>query len=129
MTIRVLVVDDSQHLRRLMVHALERLRNASCVEASDGAEALKKAHDGPFDLVLTDINMPVLDGLKLVSHLRQDPAHARVPIVVITTESAAGDRERAMRLGASAFLVKPVQAHQVLATVARLIQREEVRSK
>jgi two-component system chemotaxis response regulator CheY len=129
MTIRVLVVDDSPHLRHSVVYALERLRDAQCTEAGDGAEALKKLQDGPFDLVLTDINMPVLDGLKLVSHLRHDPAHAKVPIIVITTESAAVDRERAMRLGASAYLVKPVQAHQVVATVTRLLEREEASPK
>lgn len=125
MTLRVLVVDDSPHLRKLVRSAIERLRDARCVEAADGAEALRKLQEGPFDLVLTDINMPVLDGLKLVAHIRQAPASASVPIIVITTESAAVDRARAMRLGASAYLVKPVQAHQVLEAVTRLLGRGE----
>lgn len=122
MTIRVLVVDDSVQLRRSVMYALERLPDVLCLEAADGAEALKKLAAGPaFDIVLTDINMPVLDGLKLVSHIRGDPARAGLPIVIITTEAAEEDRERAMRLGANAYLVKPVQAQTVRDTVLRLL--------
>jgi len=122
MTIRVLVVDDSVQLRRSVMYALERLPGVLCIEAEDGADALKKLNQGPaFDIVLTDINMPVLDGLKLVSHIRSDPARAGLPIVIITTEAAEADRERALKLGANAYLVKPVQAQLVRDTVQRLV--------
>ena len=124
MSIRALVVDDSLALRRSVMYALQRLTQIVCVEAQDGAEALKKFSQGRFDIVLTDINMPVLDGLKLISHLRSDEANAHVPIVVITTESAEADRARAMKLGASAYLVKPVQANEILQTVQKLLGRE-----
>ena len=106
------------------MYALQRLSEIVCIEAGDGAEALKKFQTSHFDIVLTDINMPVLDGLKLVSHIRADKANDGVPIVVITTESAEADRERAMKLGASAYLVKPVQAQEVLDTVKRLLSLE-----
>lgn len=121
MTLRALVVDDSLQLRRSMMYALQRLSQLVCTEAQDGADALKKFQTGQFDIVLTDINMPVLDGLKLVSHIRADRENDRIPIVVITTEAAEGDRERAMKLGASAYLVKPVQAQVVIDTVKRLL--------
>jgi two-component system, chemotaxis family, chemotaxis protein CheY len=121
MTIRVLVVDDSVQLRRSVMYALERLEDVVCIEAEDGGEALKRLRGEHFDLVLTDINMPVLDGLKLVAHIRADPARASLPIVVITTEAAQADRERALKLGATAYLVKPVQAHTVRETVQRLL--------
>lgn len=101
--------------------ALQKLDMLTCVEAQDGVEALKKANASPFDLVLTDINMPMMDGLKLISALRQDSKHQAVPIVVITTESADADRERAMSLGASAYLVKPIQGKLVLDTVRKLL--------
>jgi two-component system chemotaxis response regulator CheY len=91
------------------------------VEAGDGAEALKKFQAGAFDIVLTDINMPVLDGLKLTAHIRQGPQNRNVPIVIITTEAALADRERALKLGANAYLVKPVQAQDVLDTVKSLL--------
>ncbi|MCU0697043.1 MAG: response regulator [Myxococcaceae bacterium] len=121
MTIRALVVDDSLQLRRSVMYALQKLPDVVCVEAGDGAEALRKLRGGPFDIVLSDINMPVLDGLKLVAHIRADPALAKLPIVMITTESAEADRERALKLGANAYLVKPVQAIEVLETVKSLL--------
>jgi two-component system chemotaxis response regulator CheY len=119
---KALVVDDSQAMRRNIVHALQRIEGMACLEAQDGAEGLKKLATDRFDLVLTDINMPVMDGLKLIALVRQgDSAHREVPIVVITTESAEEDRRRAMSLGASAYLVKPVRAQQVLSTVKELL--------
>jgi len=121
MTIRALVVDDSLQLRRSVMYALQRLEDIVCVEAGDGAEALKKFQAGHFDIVLTDINMPVLDGLKLTSHIRSGTANRLVPIVIITTEAALADRERALKLGANAYLVKPVKAQDVLDTVKSLL--------
>lgn len=120
--IRALVVDDSQAMRRSIMFALQRLGGVVCIEAQDGAEGLKKlATQGRFDLVVTDINMPLMDGLKLISHIRTATDHRTVPIVVITTESASADRARAMMLGASAYLVKPVQAKLVVDTVKDLL--------
>ncbi|GMU61386.1 MAG: response regulator [Myxococcales bacterium] len=123
MTIRALVVDDSLQLRRSVMYALQRLEDVVCVEASDGAEALKKFQGSTFDIVLTDINMPVLDGLKLTSHIRSGAQNRTVPIVIITTEAALEDRERALKLGANAYLVKPVQAQEVIDTVKSLLGR------
>ncbi|RKH68882.1 response regulator [Corallococcus aberystwythensis] len=121
--IRALVVDDSQAMRRSIMYALQRLTDVVCIEAQDGVEGLKKlATQGRFDLVMTDINMPLMDGLKLIHHIRQTDAHRAVPIVVVTTEGAAADRERAMALGATAYLVKPVQARVVLDTVKELLK-------
>ena len=121
MTIRALVVDDSLQLRRSVMYALQRLQDVICVEAADGAEAIRKFQGGGFDLVLTDINMPVLDGLKLIAHIRRNKGNLTIPIIVITTESAAEDRERALRLGATAYLVKPVKAPVVLQTVREVL--------
>ncbi len=120
--IHALVVDDSQAMRRSIMFALQRLGGVVCVEAVDGADGLKKFTQSRFDLVLTDINMPLMDGLKLISHIRQSSEQREVPIVVITTEGAAADRERAMTLGASAYLVKPVQSKVVLDTVKDLLK-------
>ncbi|HEX8705597.1 MAG TPA: response regulator [Myxococcaceae bacterium] len=120
--IHALVVDDSQAMRRSIMFALQRLGGVVCVEAVDGADGLKKFTQSRFDLVLTDINMPLMDGLKLISHIRQASERREVPIVVITTEGAAADRERAMTLGASAYLVKPVQSKVVLDTVKDLLK-------
>ena len=120
--LHALVVDDSASTRRQLCHALQRFVGMSSAEAGDGAEAWRKLSAGRFDVVLTDINMPLMDGLKLISLVRASGPHREVPIVVITTESAESDRQRATALGASAYLVKPVQAQQVVETVRRLLK-------
>ena len=83
---RVLVVEDSPTMRQLIIFSLKRLRNLEIVEANDGVEGLKKMSEKKFDLVLTDINMPVMDGIKLITLIRKDDTHKDVPIVVITPE-------------------------------------------
>jgi two-component system, chemotaxis family, chemotaxis protein CheY len=122
MGIRALVVDDSEALRKSVRYALERRGDVVCTEAQDGAEAIKKLAAATFDIVLTDINMPLLDGLKLLSRIRAEPSTLKLPVVVITTESAEADRERALKLGADAYLVKPVQAEAVLDAVEKLVR-------
>jgi two-component system chemotaxis response regulator CheY len=120
--LRALVVDDSKAMRRSIVYALERKIGIACVEAEDGADALKKLGQERFDLVLTDINMPLMDGLKLIRAIRQDEVLRTIPIVVISTERGEDEKARAMELGASAYLVKPVQAGTVVQTVKGLLQ-------
>lgn len=111
-------------MRRSILFALQRMGGFALDEAQDGVEALKKFSRAPFDIVLTDINMPMMDGLKLISHIRQGVQNAAVPIVVITTESAEEDRQKALKLGASAYLVKPVQAKEVMDAVRSLLRLE-----
>lgn len=117
-----LVVDDSAAMRRQLGVALHRVSGLQTVEAADGAEAVRRLASGTFDILITDINMPVLDGLKLISLVRGGGPHQRIPVVVITTEGAEADRRRALNLGADAYLVKPVQASQVADTVQRLLR-------
>ncbi len=119
--LHALVVDDSSAMRKQLCYALRRVVGMEAVEAGDGADAWRKLTTASFDIVLTDINMPLLDGLKLVALVRAGGAHRHVPLVVITTEGAEADRRRAMSLGASAYLVKPVQANQVVDTVRSLL--------
>jgi len=120
--LQALVVDDSPSMRKQLCYALARLEGMATTEAGDGAEAWRKLATAAYDIVLTDINMPVMDGLKLVGLVRQGGVHQRVPIVVITTEGAEADRRRAMALGASHYLVKPVQAPQVVEAVKALLR-------
>lgn len=120
--LQALIVDDSDAMRKQLAYALQRIGGVSTVEAADGADAWRKLSSATFDIVLTDINMPILDGLKLVGLVRAGGPHQRVPIVVITTEGAEADRRRAMSLGASAYLVKPVQATQVVEAVKGLLR-------
>jgi two-component system, chemotaxis family, chemotaxis protein CheY len=123
-TFKVLVVEDSPTMRQLIVFALKRLRGLSIVEANDGVDGLKKISADKFDLILTDINMPIMDGLKLVSLVRNDPNHRTIPIVVITTEGASEDRARALSLGANDYITKPVQTNKIIEVVKRLLPSE-----
>lgn len=117
-----LVVDDSAAMRKQLGWALQRVFGMSPIEATDGADAWRKLSAGRYDIVITDINMPLMDGLKLISLVRGGGQHRFVPIIVITTEGAQADRIRAMELGASKYLVKPVQSQQVVQAVRELLQ-------
>lgn len=116
-----LVVEDSLMMRQLVVFALGRIPNLKVTEAEDGVDGLRKLASAKFDIILTDINMPIMDGLKLIQRVRMDASHKDTPIVVITTEGGREDRERALRLGANAYVTKPIQAPRVIDIVRRLL--------
>jgi len=121
---RILIVEDSPTMRQLLVFALRRLKNVEIVEAQDGMDGLRKVSSDHFDLALIDINMPVMDGLKLISLIRGEDSLKEIPIVVITTEGATEDRDRALTLGANEYLTKPIQANRVLAVARALLKLE-----
>jgi two-component system chemotaxis response regulator CheY len=123
--LNALVVEDSPPMRKLIVFALSRIRNLSVVEADDGVDALRRIAGTKFDIIITDINMPILDGLKLVKRLRADEAYRDVPIIIITTEGGEEDRQRALALGANAYGAKPIQAPQVIRLVRETLGLEE----
>jgi len=116
-----LLVEDSPMMRQLIVFALSRIRNLKVIEADDGVDGLKKLATGRFDIVITDINMPIMDGLKLVKRIRTDAVHKDVPIMIITTEGGQEDRQRALQLGANSYITKPIQAPQVISKVKELL--------
>ncbi|ALC16693.1 chemotaxis protein CheY [Desulfuromonas soudanensis] len=120
-TYKVLVVEDSPTMRQLIVFALKRIRGFTIIEANDGVDGLKKLSSDKFDLIFTDINMPIMDGLKLVSLVRNDPGYKNVPIVIITTEGASEDRERALALGANDYITKPIQTIKIIDAAKRLL--------
>ena len=111
---KVLIVEDSPTMRQLISFALKRLRGIRIMEANDGVDGLKKLSAERYDLIFTDINMPIMDGLKLVSLVRNDANYKDTPIVVITTEGAREDRERALALGANDYITKPIQPNKIL---------------
>jgi two-component system chemotaxis response regulator CheY len=121
---RVLVVEDSPTMRQLISFALKRLQDVEIVEANDGVDGLKKISDGKFDLILTDINMPIMDGIKLVSLIRSGTTNKDVPIVVITTEGGQEDRDRAMALGANSYITKPVHSTELLEIAKKLLNMD-----
>ena len=119
---RILIVEDSPTMRQLLAFALKRLKSVDIVEAQDGMDGLRKVTSDHFDLALVDINMPVMDGLKLISLIRGEESLKGMPIVVITTEGAQEDRARALALGADEYLTKPIQANKVLQVAKSLLK-------
>jgi two-component system chemotaxis response regulator CheY len=123
----ILVVEDSATMRSLIASTLEELDAAvKITEAGSGFEALRLLPRGAFDLIVTDINMPDINGLELVAFLKQNPSYAGIPLIIVSTEGSARDREKGLGLGADAYLVKPFEP-QALRGLARelLAAREE----
>ena len=117
----ILVVEDSPTMRQLISFAIKRVPNSRVFEATDGVDALKKLASEKIDLILADINMPVMDGLKLVSLVRGNPTYKAIPIIIVTTEGAEEDRKRALAIGANAYLPKPIQTQELIKLVNGLL--------
>ena len=119
----VVVVDDSISVRKFVGRMLEKAGYRVKL-ASDGLEASEVVAQVGCHLVITDLEMPRMNGYELMAHLRQDPATRKIPVLVVTSRAGAKHRDRAMKEGASAFLTKPVQEDQLIATVESLIGSE-----
>ncbi len=117
----VLLVDDSTIMRMVITMNLRRLLGVTIIEAVDGQDALKKLADRSFDLVLTDMNMPVMDGASLIRYIRTQLA-SDVPIVIITTRGENKDRDIGMSLGANGYITKPVDMKELMWTVLTFLR-------
>ncbi len=117
-----LIVEDSPTMRQLLAFSLRRLNDCRIIEAVDGVDALKKLTTERVDLVITDINMPMMDGLKLIALIRGNARTKTLPIIIVTTEGAEEDRKRGLALGADAYIPKPVQPSELLEKVASLLE-------
>lgn len=115
----ILVVEDSPTMRSLVASALEELGEAVRIsEAASGFEALRALPRDHYDLIVTDINMPDINGLELVSFVRRNAAYRAIPLLIISTEGSEKDRIRGLELGADAYLVKPFEP-ETLRSMAR----------
>jgi two-component system chemotaxis response regulator CheY len=103
----VLVVDDSPAVRSMIVSIVETIPGTKCTDAEDGFAALRALPTERFDAILTDIDMPGLTGLELISFVRSHPHYRSIPIIVVSTERTGADRERGLALGASDYVTKP----------------------
>jgi two-component system, chemotaxis family, chemotaxis protein CheY len=122
MTASILTVDDSSSIRVAIKIALTGA-GYSVVEAENGADGIAKANAGNFDLIVTDLNMPVMDGLTMIEELRKMPAHMGVPILFLTTESDEGMKARAKAAGATGWLTKPFDADQLVKVAKKVLGR------
>jgi len=120
---KVLIVEDSVTMRQLLHFALQRLGdNVEIVEAGNGLEALKIIQQGGVEVALVDLNMPVMDGFKLIQHIRENPASQNISVVIITTESKQDSVDKAKALGIQHYITKPIKQSSVLETVRALLK-------
>lgn len=103
----ILIVDDSASMRAFLAATVATVGDYHIIEASSGFEALRLLPRDHVDLILTDINMPDINGLELISYLRANPNYKNIPVFIISTEGSAQDIERGKQLGADEYVVKP----------------------
>jgi two-component system chemotaxis response regulator CheY len=117
----ILAVDDSASMRQMVAFTLKGA-GYNVIEAADGQEALDKARNARVDLVLTDQNMPKMDGITLVKNLRGLPSYGGTPILILTTESSDEMKARGKAAGATGWLVKPFDPRKLLDVIKRVIE-------
>ena len=121
---RILIVEDSPTMRALLVSALEDLEGPlKITEVESGFEALRQLPRESYDLILTDINMPDINGLELVSFVKTNAAYRSIPLIIVSTEGSERDRDKGMNLGADAYLVKPFDPEDLCQIARDLLSR------
>ncbi len=120
---KLLIVDDSTMLRDMLNYALNEGGYTDVVEAVDGVDGLKKAQENNFDLIISDVNMPNMDGLTLIKELRKLPMYTKKPILVLTTERSDEMKARGKEAGATGWIVKPFVPDQLLKAVNIVLSR------
>lgn len=116
----ILSVDDSASIRQLIMFTLQK-EGYGVLGAVDGKDALDKVKTTPVDMVITDLNMPNMDGIELIRSLRTDPVFKFTPIVMLTTESCMTKKDSGRQAGATGWIVKPFNPDQLIAVVKRLL--------
>ncbi len=104
---QILVVEDSDAMRSMISSVVQDFGDADVIECASGLEALKVIPQHKFDLILTDINMPDINGLELIQFLRSNRDYSAIPLIIISTEGSPRDRQKGLALGANEYLVKP----------------------
>ncbi len=116
----ILVVDDSATIRQQTRTLLES-KGYSVVEAADGAQGVEQVKNAPVHLIIVDVNMPVMNGIEMIDHVRKLPGHAKTPIFVLTTESSSDYVRRGKEVGATAWIVKPFKPEVLLPAIRKVL--------
>ena len=117
----ILIVEDSTTTRSLIRAVIEELGDFNIVEAPTGFDALKLLPVQDFDLVVTDINMPDINGLELINFVKSNPRYSNIPLIIVTTERSEEDKKRGMALGATAYVTKPFKAPELQDVVRKVM--------
>jgi len=120
MSKRILTVDDSASVRQMVAFTLKN-EGYEVMEAVDGVDALEKPENKTVDMVLTDLNMPNMDGIELIKNLRANPSFRFIPIIFLTTESQAEKKQAGKKAGATGWIVKPFKPEQLVGVVRKVL--------
>jgi len=118
---RILVTEDSATMRSLLISTIESCGDYEVVEASSGFEALRLLPREKVDLIITDINMPDINGLELISYVRKSANYTKTPLFIISTEGREKDVEKGLALGANEYLVKPIDPGRLQELIVKYI--------
>ena len=118
----VLVVEDSKAIRSMIRTSLEEMGGFFAVEAGNGFEALKMLPTRSFDLIITDINMPDINGLELIGYVKSNATYQGIPLIIVSTEKSEEDKKRGIALGAAGYVVKPFRKEELLKMVANVME-------
>jgi two-component system chemotaxis response regulator CheY len=118
---KILTVDDSASIRQMVSFTLTKA-GYEVAEAVDGKDGLEKLGKQKFDLIVTDLNMPQIDGIQMITAVRQLPGYGFTPILMLTTESQAEKKDAGRKAGATGWIVKPFNADQLIAVVQKLVK-------
>lgn len=121
MSKRIITVDDSSSIRQMVGFTLKQA-GYEVVDACDGIDALEKIKRSPVHMALVDVNMPRMDGITLIKHLRADAAHKFIPIIMLTTESQADKKAEGKSAGATGWIVKPFKPDQLTAVIKKVLR-------
>lgn len=122
MGLKVLIVEDSKASREFIAATVESISGVEALTTASGFEALKLLPRHRFDLIITDINMPDINGLELINFVKKNPNYRETPLFIITTEGREQDRDRGMALGAAEYLVKPFDPKQLEGLLRRYLK-------
>ena len=118
----VLIVEDSKAIRSMIRVAVEEVGDFFAVEATNGFEALRTLPTRRFDLIITDINMPDINGLELIGFVKSNPAYRDIPLIIVSTEKTEEDKKRGLALGAFGYIEKPFKNEDLTAMVKKAIE-------
>ena len=119
---RILIAEDSNTMRSMLVSTIDELERFVIVEAASGFEALRLLPREQVDLIITDINMPDINGLELISYVRNNPNYQSIPLFIVSTESGDKDLEKGLALGANEYLVKPFDPARLQQLICKYLE-------
>jgi len=117
----ILIVEDSATTRALIRAVIEDMGDFNTFEAGSGFEALKLLPAQEFHLIITDVNMPDINGLELIHFIKSNPRYGNIPLIIVITERSEEDKKRGIALGATAYITKPFKAHELQAVIKQAI--------